>query len=149
MATVGDILANRRHQIVSVDPSDSALYAASLMNKHKVGSLLVMRNETMIGIITERDLLQRVLAGTRDPATTCVVDVMTADVLCCRPKTTIEEARTVMKNRRIRHLPVVDDHGCLHGLVSIGDLNAYDAHSQELTIHFMNDMIFARCASAV
>jgi CBS domain-containing protein len=68
---------------------------------------------------------------------------MTTEVLCCRPHTTIDEARAVMKNRRVRHLPVLDDDG-LHGIVSIGDLNAYDAHSQEVTIHVLTEYIHGR-----
>jgi CBS domain-containing protein len=115
-----------------------------LMNSHKVGSLLVMEGQTVVGIITERDLLERVLAGRRDPVQTSVVDVMTAEVLCCQPQTSIEEARAVMMNRRVRHLPVVDDDGQLHGLISIGDLNAYEAYSQEQTIHVMTEYIHGR-----
>jgi CBS domain-containing protein len=59
-----------------------------------------MEGETVVGIITERDLLERVLAGRRDPDQTFVEDVMTGEVLCCQPHTSIEEARAVMKNRR-------------------------------------------------
>jgi CBS domain-containing protein len=144
MATVQEILANKRQQLLSVGPRESALDAAILMNRHKIGSLLVMEDQAVIGIITERDLLQRVLAERRDPARTLVDEVMTSEVLCCHPDTSIDEARTVMKNRRIRHLPVVSSDGRLQGLISIGDLNAFDAHSQELTIHVMTEYIQGR-----
>jgi len=144
MATVQEILANKRQQLLSVGPRESALDAAILMNRHKIGSLLVMEDQAVIGIITERDLLQRVLAERRDPARTPVDEVMTSEVLCCHPDTSIDEARTVMKNRRIRHLPVVSSDGRLQGLISIGDLNAFDAHSQELTIHVMTEYIQGR-----
>ena len=80
-----------------------------LMNEHKIGSLLVMSGGRLVGIITERDLLQRVVSQRRDPTTTPVHDVMSDEVACCRPETTVDEARGVMKNRRIRHLPVLDD----------------------------------------
>jgi CBS-domain-containing membrane protein len=69
---------------------------------------------------------------------------MTTEVLCCTPQTSIEEARTVMKERRIRHLPVVDAEDRLQGLVSIGDLNAYEAASQEQTIFLMSEYIYGR-----
>jgi CBS domain-containing protein len=144
MATVHEILSKKGQQILSIGTRESSLEAAMLMNRHKVGSLLVMAGETVVGIITERDLLERVLAGRRDPAETLVEDVMTGEVLCCQPHTSIEEARAVMKNRRIRHLPVVDDDGQLHGLISIGDLNAYEAYSQEQTIHVMTEYIQGR-----
>jgi CBS domain-containing protein len=144
MAAVQEILTKKGRQILSIGTRASSLDAAMLMNSHKVGSLLVMEGQTVVGIITERDLLERVLAGRRDPAQTLVEDVMTAEVLCCQPQTSIEEARAVMMNRRVRHLPVVDDDGQLHGLISIGDLNAYEAYSQEQTIHVMTEYIQGR-----
>jgi CBS domain-containing protein len=144
MAAVHEILKQKGHQILSIGARESALEAARLMNRHKVGSLLVMQNETVVGIITERDLLERVLVGRRDPAKTTVEDVMTSEVLCCTPHTDIEEARAVMKNRRVRHLPVLGDDGELHGVISIGDLNAYNAFSQEQTIHVMTEYIHGR-----
>jgi CBS domain-containing protein len=108
-----------------------------------VGSLMVLDGDRVVGIITERDLLQRVLAEQRDAGKTPVEDVMTTEILCCQLHTTIDEARSVMKDRRVRHLPVVDDEG-LHGVISIGDLNAYEAHSQEVTIHVMTEYIHGR-----
>jgi CBS domain-containing protein len=114
------------------------------MNGRKVGSLLVMEGQSVLGIVTERDLLERVLAARRDPAHTTVEQVMTAEVLCCRPETSIEDARTVMKERRLRHLPVVDENGELHGLISIGDLNAFEAHGKEATIHVLTEYIHGR-----
>jgi CBS domain-containing protein len=143
MATVREILSNKDPWVASIGPRASALDAAITMNRHKVGSLMVMDGETVVGIITERDLLQRVLAERRDAAKTPVEDVMTTEILCCQPHTTIDEARAVMKNRRVRHLPVVDDAG-LHGLISIGDLNAYETHSQEVTIHVLTEYIHGR-----
>jgi CBS domain-containing protein len=143
MATVREILLNKSSWVASIGPRASALEAAIAMNRHKVGSLMVLDGESVVGIITERDLLQRVLAEQRDAAKTSVEEVMTTEILCCQPDTTIEEARVVMMNRRVRHLPVVDEGG-LHGLISIGDLNAYEAHSQEVTIHLMTEYIHGR-----
>jgi CBS domain-containing protein len=98
----------------------------------------------IVGMFTERDILQRVVVPRRDPGTTAVQEVMTTEVVCCRPYTPLEEARAVLKNRRIRHLPVVDDDDRLLGLVSIGDLNAYEAHSHEVTIHVLEEYIHGR-----
>jgi len=144
MAAVQEILKNKGQQVLSIGTRASSLEAALLMNSHKVGSLMVMEGQSVVGIITERDLLERVLAGRRDPAQTSVEEVMTAEVLCCHPHTSIDEARAVMKNRRVRHLPVVDDEGQVHGMISIGDLNAYEAYSQEQTIHVMTEYIHGR-----
>jgi CBS domain-containing protein len=144
MATVRDILAVKGPQVLFIGPEASVLDAALLMNEHKVGSLLVMDDGRLVGIITERDLLQRIVAGRRDPADTLTEDVMSAEVACCRPETTVDEARGVMKNRRIRHLPVLDDSDQLLGIVSIGDLNAYLSHDQEVTIHILHEYISGR-----
>ena len=143
MCTVREILSSKNPGVATIGPRESALDAALAMNQQKVGSLMVLDGDRVVGIITERDLLQRVLAEQRDAAKTSVEDVMTTEILCCQLQTTIDEARSVMKNRRVRHLPVVDDEG-LHGVISIGDLNAYDAHSQEVTIHVMTEYIHGR-----
>src|SRR5438067_949418 len=130
MATVRDLLAAKKVQLMATGPEASVLDAAVLMNEHKVGSLLVMDSGRLRGIITERDILQRVVAQRRDPSVTRVHEVMTADVICCRLNTNIEEARVCMKERRVRHLPVLDDAEQLCGMISIGDLNAHEAHSK-------------------
>jgi CBS domain-containing protein len=144
MATVIDILAVKGSHVQSIGPESSVLDAATRMNERKIGSLLVMDGGRLIGIITERDMLQRVLVTRRDPAETAVGDVMTTEVLCCQPHTTLEEARGVMKNRRIRHLPVLDDGEQLLGLISIGDLNAHEANDHEHTISVLEAYIYGR-----
>ena len=144
MATVRDILAVKGPHVRSIGPDATVLDAALLMNEHKIGSLLVMAGGRLVGIITERDLLVRLVGKRRDPADTKVCDVMTAEVACCQPNTALDEARGVMKNRRIRHLPVLDGDGQLLGLVSIGDLNAYLSHDQEVTIHILHEYIQGR-----
>ncbi len=144
MATVRDILSNKGNHVESITPADSVYAAAVRMNEHKIGALVVLAAERLVGIITERDILQRVVAQRRDAADTLVDDVMTAEVVCCRNATSIEEARGVMKNRRIRHLPVVDDGEHLLGLISIGDLNAYQTTTQEQTIHLLHEYIYGQ-----
>jgi CBS domain-containing protein len=144
MATVREILAVKGSQVLTVGPDATVLDAALLMNEHKIGSLLVMSGGYLLGIITERDILQRVVVSRRDPGQTTVVDVMTTELVCCQPHTSLEEARGVMKNRRIRHLPVVDESRHLHGLISIGDLNAHQAHDHERTIHILEEYIHGR-----
>jgi CBS domain-containing protein len=114
------------------------------MNEHRVGALVVVEAGRVAGMFTERDVLLRVVAGQRDPATTRVGDVMTAEVACCSVETTIEEARGAMKNRRIRHLPVVDGELSLLGLISIGDLNAHAAADNEHTIHLLQEYLHGR-----
>ncbi len=144
MATVGEILAVKGPHVLSIGPDASVLDAATVMNEHKVGSLVVLQGGRLIGIITERDMLQRVLVPRRDPAQTPVGEAMTAEVVCCQPHTTLEEARSVLKNRRIRHLPVLDQCEQLLGVISIGDLNAHQADDHERTICILHDYIYGR-----
>jgi CBS domain-containing protein len=144
MATVRDILAVKGTQVLFIDPGATVLDAAMLMNEHKIGSLGVMEEGYLIGIITERDILQRVVVPRRDPGQTPVREVMTTEVVCCQPHTSLAEARGVLKNRRIRHLPVVDELKRLCGMISIGDLNAHDAHDHEMTIHILEEYIHGR-----
>jgi len=144
MATVRDLLVVKGPHVLSIGPEATVLDAALVMNEHKVGSLLVMSGGQLIGIITERDILQRVVVPRRDPGVTPVLDVMTTEVICCQPHTSLEEARGVLKNRRIRHLPVVDEGKRLCGLISIGDLNAHETHDHERTIHVLHEYIYGR-----
>jgi CBS domain-containing protein len=142
MATVNDLLAVKGSHVLSIGPDATVYQAAALMNEHKIGSLVVLDEGRVRGIITERDILLKLVGAQRDPNATTVREVMTTEVVCCRPYTTVDEARTVMKNRRIRHMPVVDDDNRLQGVVSIGDLNAHQANAQEMTIHLLQEYIF-------
>jgi CBS domain-containing protein len=142
MATVREILAHKSSEVSNIGPEATVYEAAVLMNERKIGSLAVLHGGRLCGIITERDILQRVVAERRDPAQTPVGEVMTAEVVCCRLHTALEEARGVMKNRRIRHLPVLDEEERMLGMISIGDLNAHEASTQERTIHLLHEYIY-------
>ena len=144
MATVREILAGKGSILVAIAPEATVLDAALLMNEHRVGCVVVMQGGQTVGVFTERDILKRVVVPLRDPGRTLVREVMTTEMLCCEPDTPLEEARSVMKNRRIRHLPVVDQDRRLIGLVSIGDLNAYNANVHERTIHVLEQYIYGR-----
>lgn len=144
MPRVTEILAEKSPEVLSIGAAASVVDAAVLMNDHRIGALVVSDDGHVSGIFTERDLLKRVVAARRDPAKTPVAEVMTNDVVCATADTSIEEARSVMKKRRIRHLPVVDDAGKIVGMVSIGDLNAWELDGQERTIHLMHEYLHGR-----
>lgn len=144
MAQVRELLERKGSQVLTTGPGASVLRAAVLMNEHRVGSLVVVDGGRVVGMFTERDVLQRVVAGRRDPGATRVGEVMTAAVVCCSPETTVDEARGVMRDRRIRHLPVADAGGRLLGLVSIGDLNAQLQAAQEQTVFLLTEYIQGR-----
>lgn len=141
MTQIRQLLAQKGHCLWKIDVSASIYEAAHEMNRHRIGALVVENNGQVVGIFTERDLLRRVVAENRNPQETRVDEVMTVDVVCCSPDTTAEEARTAMRERRIRHLPVADHDGRLVGLVSIGDLNAELQASQEHTLFLLHQYI--------
>jgi CBS domain-containing protein len=144
MSAVQQILARKGSNVFTVSGNATVLEAAQLMNEHKIGALVVIEDGRVVGMFTERDVLRRVVGEQREPSTTRVGDVMTGEVVCCTLETTIEEARGAMKNRRVRHLPLVDDEGRLQGLISIGDLNAFATSDHEQTIYLLQEYIYGR-----
>jgi CBS domain-containing protein len=144
MEKIKDILASKDKHVTTIHPEMTVLDAAILMNEHRIGCVVVMVGERPVGMFSERDILRRIVAPRLDPGRTLVREVMTTDVICCEPETSVEEAKTVMKNRRIRHLPVVDGEHRLIGLISIGDLNAYNSNSQERTIQVLEQYLYGR-----
>jgi CBS domain-containing protein len=144
MATVREILARKGAHVVTIGPAATVLDGALLMNEHRIGCLVVINEGAIVGMFSERDVLRRVVGERRDPVVTLVGEVMTAEVVCCTLETTIEEARGAMKNRRVRHLPLMDAERRLQGLVSIGDLNAYEASDHEHTIYLMQEYLHGR-----
>jgi CBS domain-containing protein len=144
MPTVADVLAAKGEQVHSVSPDTTVLDTIRKMNQHKIGAVLVMQGSSVAGIFTERDVLRRVIGEERNPAQVKVSEVMTEDVICVEPETDLDEVASIMKQKKIRHIPVCGDAGSLHGMVSIGDVNAYHASNQEMQIHFLNEYIYGR-----
>jgi CBS domain-containing protein len=140
MYSVSELLRSKGGAVHSTAPDRSVLDAARDMNQHRIGALLVIEDGRLAGIITERDILTRVVAAEKPPAATAVRDVMTAQVLVCEPCTGLDELRSLMRQRRIRHVPVVAD-GRLQGMVSIGDLNTAEAQNLSQTISYLEAYI--------
>jgi CBS domain-containing protein len=136
MVTVQQILQNKGREVVSIDHEAKVVDGARLMNERHIGALVVTRSEKVVGIFTERDVLNRVVAQLRDPATTAVHEVMTSPVACCTPETGRAECRSVMRHRRIRHLPVVKGEQ-LVGIISIGDIIEDEGAEQQETIRYL------------
>ncbi len=141
MATVRDLLARKSGEVISIAPSDTVLTAAQVMNQHGIGGLVVLDDGALIGVFTERDILRRVVVAGRSPADTPVRAVMTAPVITCLPETSVEECAAILSGKRIRHLPVTDARG-LVGLVTSGDLLAFQVAEQTATIQYLNSYMF-------
>jgi CBS domain-containing protein len=131
MPTLADILAAKQPYIFTVSPTATVMDAVRRMNLHRLGALVVMKDNTIVGIFTERDILRRVTAQLRSPRDVIIQEVMTPTVTCCLPHTDIEEAKRIMGQHRIRHLPVVDSRGELQGMIALGDLNGYPCLAQQ------------------
>jgi CBS domain-containing protein len=130
--------------VFTIEPEATVQAAAELMNQHRIGCLLVCEGTRIHGILSERDILQRVVAARRDPSTTTVAEVMTVHVIFASPDMPIEQAQRIMMEKRIRHLPVVSNDGQLCGMISIGDLNAWEARSKDATIHWLQEYIYGQ-----
>jgi CBS domain-containing protein len=115
--------------IHSVGPDTLVTECVRLMTAGKIGALIVMDGERLIGIFTERDALNKVLAGGLDPGNTKVSAVMTKDPYCIPPTTTVGAAMELITRRRFRHLPIVDN-GKVLAVVSSGDLTHWLVQDQ-------------------
>ncbi|MEE9405206.1 MAG: CBS domain-containing protein [Algisphaera sp.] len=144
MPSVQAVISRKGSQVLTITPQSSALEASVLMNKHKIGALVVVENGRVCGIFTERDVLQRIVADRQDPAKTFVASVMTRDIVTCRPETELDESRTIFMARRIRHLPVLNEEGKLLGMISIGDVNAWDLNGQECKIAALEEYLYGQ-----
>jgi len=115
--------------IHSVGPDTLVTECVRLMTAGKIGALIVMDGRRLIGIFTERDALNKVLAGGLDPGKTKVSEVMTPDPYCIPPTTTVGDAMASITKRRVRHLPIVDN-GEVLAVVSSGDLTHWLVQDQ-------------------
>jgi len=145
MSKLSDILANKQGEVVTIGESQSVLDATRIMNDHKIGAVVVTDGAGhVVGMFTERDVLRRVVADQKDPAATVVALVMTSEVIVAEADMSVEDCRQLMRNKRIRHLPVVDQQGKLEGMISIGDLNAELANNHEIQIKYLHEYIHGR-----
>jgi CBS domain-containing protein len=137
---LSDLLRHKGSRVSYVAPESTVQDAVRQMNRERVGALLVMVGDTIVGIFTERDLLSRVVAEDRSPAQTLVGDVMTTEIVAVKPTRTVGEAMQIVSEKRVRHLPVVED-GRLLGIISSGDLTRWTVAEKEGLIHSLMDYI--------
>jgi len=119
--TVAEILRDKGSDIWTISPDDVVIDALTMMAEKRIGALLVMRNEKLVGILSERDYARKIALEGLSSRKSKVSDIMSHKVLCVKPEQTVQECMALMSDKRARHLPVVD-HKKVIGLVSIGDL---------------------------
>lgn len=122
------LLEGKGNALHVVPSSVTVSDAVQEMNRHKVGSVLVMNGAKLAGIFTERDVLTRVVAENLDPRTTPITKVMSGSVLTVGPEMTVQQIMDLFAEKRCRHVPVIAD-GKLLGLISIGDVSRWVANA--------------------
>ena len=140
MHVVADILDDKGHEVLQIEADATVFEAVKRMVEANVGSLLVSDGRRHIGIVTERDYLRRIALERRDDETIAVRDVMSAPLVVVTPDTSIDECMAVMTDRRIRHVPVVDE-AIVVGIVSIGDVVKFTSRQQSFELKFLTDFI--------
>jgi len=121
---VSALLAKKSIELLTVSPETTVQKAVELMNRVRVGSVLVMDSRTLVGIFTERDVMRKIVAEGRDATSVLVSELMSSQLVTISPDTEVGAAMDIVSENKIRHLPVMED-GRLLGLISAGDLNRH------------------------
>ena len=141
MKSVAHILKSKPDQtIYTTAPTASVFDAVKLMADKNIGALIVMEGETVVGLITERDYARKIVLMARSSKETPVRAIMTSQVIYVRSDQTAEECMALITEKRLRHLPVMDN-GKLIGLISIGDLVKDIISEQQFTIQQLEHYI--------
>jgi CBS domain-containing protein len=143
MGTIAHVLTAKGPQVHTIRPTDTVFEAVKKMVELNSGSLLVTEGDAIHGIITERDYLRNIVLAGRTSKTTQVREIMTSQIVVVKPDTPVEEAMAIMTDRRIRHLPVVNQ-GKLGGIVSIGDLVKQISQDRKFEVQYLTDYITGR-----
>jgi CBS domain-containing protein len=142
MSELREILDEKGSGVLAIEGEASVLDAVKRMVEANVGSLLVTERGEIAGIVTERDYLRRVALEGRDDRTTPVREIASSPLIVVTPDTPVDECMAMMTDRRVRHLPVVED-GRVVGMVSIGDLVKYRSRQQSFEISYLTSYITA------
>ena len=118
---IRDVLRSKGSEVIQIDPDRSVLDAVRTFSQHRIGALVVTRDGSIEGVVSERDVMNLMSERPDALADTAVADIMTTDVIVGVPTDDLDYVMNIMTNNKIRHLPIVED-GHLAGIVSIGDV---------------------------
>ena len=141
--TLQRLLDKKGHEVYSIQANQTVYEAIAEMDQRNVGGLIVKDDEKIVGIITERDYVRKVILKGRSSKETPVEAIMSRDLVSVPPEHKIQEAMALMTERRFRHLPVFKDEQ-LVGMLSIGDLVKAIIADQELQIQILKDYVSGR-----
>ena len=137
---IKDVLEAKGHEVISIQHDATIDEVVRVMNENHIGAIVVVDGETVVGIISERDLLKKLLAVHKDPSTTTAGDIMTDQLVITTIEKTCQECIATMNSHRIRHLPVYEGKD-LVGILSIGDLIKHLSKDLDTEVHYLQDYI--------
>ena len=135
MRNVSQIMERKGAQVVSVERQSPVLEAIRVMAEHHIGAVLVMEGDQLLGILSERDYARKVILQGRSSHDTAVAVIMSSPVVCVGPHDSIAECMSIMTEKHIRHLPVIENERVI-GVISIGDLvkEMIEEQKQEISL---------------
>jgi CBS domain-containing protein len=140
---VADILNAKGTEVISTGPTETVAATANLLNDRRIGAVIVRdAKDNVIGVVSERDIIRGIALNGASALDMEVRDLMTSEVVTCKPTDTISEVMRVMTTRRFRHLPVMED-GALKGMISIGDVVKYRLEETEMEARVLRDYVIA------
>ncbi len=140
--TAREFLAQKPHGVIAVSPDDTVLQALKVMAEKDIGAVLVMRGQSMVGILSERDYARKVEIKGKTAAGTPVREIMTEKVVFATPANTVVQCMALMKQKRIRHLPVIDGTSVVGVLSSRDVLEEVIAEEEVVLKDLQHERVF-------
>ena len=142
MRTVRQMMNEKAHRLLSIQPEHTVYDALLQMAEHDVGALIVLRGEQLVGIFSERDYARKIILDGKTSKLTPISAIMTHDVICVDPDRTADECMALMTEKHVRHLPIIENKAVV-GLISIGDVVREMISDQKHTIEQLEQYIMS------
>lgn len=142
MKTVRELVEGKEQRLLSVAPDDSVYAALKKMAQHDIGALVVVSGDKLVGVFSERDYARRVILEGKSSRDTQVSEIMTRQIICVSPERTADQCMAVMTQKRVRHLPVIENKQVV-AVISIGDVVREMISDQQHTIEQLEQYIMS------